>query len=127
MRLSPQSKPTPPCILLTTPLLMVALGIILPSIPQLIYELTGGSVAEAAVIGNWLVFSYSLMQFIFGPVLGNLSDRFGRRPILLISLLGLTADYLLMGFAPVIAFLFIGRILSGIAGAAVATATAYIA
>jgi DHA1 family tetracycline resistance protein-like MFS transporter len=127
MPVSPQSKLTLACILLTILLDMVGLGIILPVLPQLIDELTGGSVAQAAVIGGWLVFSYSLMQFIFGPVLGNLSDRFGRRPILLISLLGLTADYLIMGFAPVIAFLFIGRVLSGIAGAAVATATAYIA
>ena len=127
MPVSPQSTLTLACILLTILLDMVGLGIILPVLPQLIDELTGGSVAEAAVIGGYLVFAYSLMQFIFGPVLGNLSDRFGRRPIILISLLGLTADYLLMGFAPVIAFLFIGRILSGISGAAVATATAYIA
>jgi MFS transporter, DHA1 family, tetracycline resistance protein len=124
---SPQSRLTLACILLTILLDMVGLGIILPVLPQLLFELTGGSVAEAAVIGGYLVFSYSLMQFIFGPVLGNLSDRFGRRPVILISLLGLTADYLIMGFAPIIAFLFIGRILSGISGAAVATATAYIA
>jgi len=114
-------------ILVTILLDMVGLGIILPVLPELLEELTGGSVAEAAVIGGYLVFAYALMQFLFGPVLGNLSDRFGRRPVLLISLVGLTLDYLLMGFAPIIAFLFIGRILSGISGAAVATATAYIA
>lgn len=127
MAVNPQSRLTLACILLTILLDMLGYGIVLPVLPELIESLTGGSIAQAAVIGGWLVFSYSLMQFIFGPVLGNLSDRFGRRPIILISLVGLTLDYLIMGFAPVIAFLFIGRILAGISGAAVATATAYIA
>ena len=127
MAVSPQSNLTLACILLTILLDMVGLGIILPVLPQLIGELTGGSIADAAVIGGYLVFAYSLMQFIFGPVLGNLSDQFGRRPILLISLVGLTIDYLMMGFAPIVAFLFIGHTISGISGAAVATATAYIA
>ena len=63
--------------------------------------------------GGYLVFVYALMQFLFSPVLGNLSDRFGRRPVLLLSLIGLTADYTLMGFAPVIGYLYIGRVLSG--------------
>ena len=106
---------------------MVGLGIILPVLPQLILELTGESIARSAVVGGYLVFVYAFLQFIFSPVLGNLSDRYGRRPILLLSLLGLTADYLLMGFAPTIGWLFLGRALAGISGAAVATATAYIA
>jgi DHA1 family tetracycline resistance protein-like MFS transporter len=127
MPVSPQSRLTLACILLTILLDMLGYGIILPVLPNLIEELTGGSVAHAAVIGGYLVFSYSLMQFLFGPALGNLSDRFGRRPVILISLVGLTLDYLIMGFAPVVAFLFLGRVLSGISGAAVATATAYIA
>ena len=127
MSVSPQSTLTLACILLTILLDMVGLGIILPVLPQLIGELTGGSVAEAAVIGGYMVFFYSLMQFIFGPVLGNLSDQFGRRPILLISLVGLTVDYLIMGFAPAVIYLFIGHTIAGISGAAVATATAYIA
>ena len=127
MPVSPQSRLTLACILLTILLDMLGYGIILPVLPHLIEELTGGSVAHAAVIGGYLVFAYSLMQFLFGPMLGNLSDRFGRRPVILISLVGLTLDYLIMGFAPVVAFLFLGRILSGISGAAVATATAYIA
>lgn len=127
MKVSPNSNLTVACILLTILLDMLGYGIILPVLPELIEELTGGSVADAAVVGGYLVFSYSLMQFLFGPLLGNLSDRFGRRPIILISLLGLTADYMMMGFAPIIAFVFFGRILSGISGAAVATATAYIA
>ncbi|HHY48901.1 MAG TPA: TCR/Tet family MFS transporter [Alphaproteobacteria bacterium] len=127
MPVSPQSNLTLACILLTILLDMVGLGIILPVLPQLINGMTGGTVAEAAVIGGWLVFAYSLMQFIFGPVLGNLSDQFGRRPILLVSLIGLTVDYTIMGFAPAVIYLFIGHTIAGISGAAVATATAYIA
>ncbi len=114
-------------ILITILLDMVGLGIILPVLPQLILELTGETIARSAVVGGYLVFVYALLQFLFSPVLGNLSDRFGRRPILLLSLLGLTADYLLMGFAPTLGWLFVGRALAGISGAAVATATAYIA
>lgn len=106
---------------------MVGVGIILPVLPQLLEDLTGGSVAQAAVIGGWLVFTYAFMQFVFSPVLGNLSDRFGRRPILLLSLTGLTLDYLLMSMAPFVWYLFVGRIISGAAGASVGTATAYMA
>ncbi|MEO8759107.1 MAG: TCR/Tet family MFS transporter, partial [Devosia sp.] len=115
------------CILVTILLDMVGYGIIVPVLPQLIRDLTGGGVAEAAVFGGWLVFVYASMQFIFSPILGNLSDRFGRRPVLLGSLLGLTFDYSMMGFAPFVWYLFIGRFVSGVAGAAVATATAYMA
>lgn len=114
-------------ILVTILLDMIGLGIILPVLPNLILELTGDTVANAAVVGGYLVFVYALMQFVFSPILGNLSDRFGRRPVLLLSLLGLTFDYLLMGFAPTLAWLFVGRVLAGISGAAVSTATAYIA
>jgi DHA1 family tetracycline resistance protein-like MFS transporter len=127
MKPETRSRLTLICILVTILLDMVGLGIIVPVLPELIEQVSGGNVTQAAVTGGYLVFIYALMQFIFSPVLGNLSDRFGRRPVLLLSLLGLTADYLLMGFAPVIGFLYLGRILSGISGAAVATATAYIA
>ncbi len=127
MSVSPQSKLTLACVLVTILLDMLGYGIILPVLPELIGQLTGGSVAHAAVIGGYLVFAYSLMQFLFGPALGNLSDRFGRRPIILISLAGLTIDYTIMGFAPSILFLFIGHTIAGISGASVATATAYIA
>lgn len=127
MAVKKESPLTLICILITILLDMVGVGIIVPVLPELIEELTGGSVAQAAVIGGWLVFVYAFMQFIFSPVLGNLSDRFGRRPVLLASLLGLTFDYLMMGFAPFVWYLFIGRVVSGIAGAAVATATAYMA
>ncbi|MEO9297417.1 TCR/Tet family MFS transporter [Devosia alba] len=122
-----RSKLTLACILTTILLDMIGVGIIVPVLPELLEELTGGSVANAAVIGGYLVFAYAFMQFVFSPVLGNLSDRFGRRPVLLLSLLGLTFDYLMMSIAPVVWYLFIGRIIAGVAGAAVATATAYMA
>lgn len=115
------------CILITILLDMVGYGIIVPVLPELLKELTGGSVAQAAVIGGWLVFLYASIQFISSPILGNLSDRYGRRPVLLLALVGLTFDYTVMGFAPVVWYLFIGRFVSGVAGASVATATAYMA
>ncbi|WP_052726367.1 TCR/Tet family MFS transporter [Devosia epidermidihirudinis] len=127
MQAAARSRLTLTCILVTILLDMIGVGIIVPVLPELLEELTGGSVADAAVIGGYLVFTYAFMQFVFSPVLGNLSDRFGRRPVLLCSLLGLTFDYLMMSIAPVVWYLFIGRIIAGVAGAAVATATAYMA
>ncbi len=114
-------------ILFTILLDLIGFGIILPVLPSLITELTTLSTAKSAAIAGYLIVSYALMQFLFSPLLGNLSDRFGRRPILLFSLIGLTIDYLIMGFAPSLGWLFVGRILAGIAGATVGTATAYIA
>ena len=102
-------------------------GIIIPVLPRLIEQLTGGGITTAAIYGGWLTISYSVMQFIGAPVLGGLSDRFGRRPILLASLLGLGLDYIFLAFAPTIAWLFIGRIIAGITGASFTTAMAYIA
>ena len=127
MPLARNSNLTLGFILVTILLDMVGLGIILPVLPQLILELTGEGIARSAVIGGYLVFVYALLQFLFSPVLGNLSDRFGRRPVLLLSLVGLTCDYLIMGFAPTLGWLFVGRAMAGVSGAAVATATAYIA
>jgi DHA1 family tetracycline resistance protein-like MFS transporter len=127
MQAATRSRLTLACILLTILLDMIGVGIIVPVLPKLLEELTGGGIADAAVIGGYLVFVYASMQFIFSPILGNLSDRFGRRPVLLCSLLGLTFDYLMMSIAPVVWYLFIGRVIAGIAGAAVATATAYMA
>ncbi|WP_108458956.1 MFS transporter [Devosia naphthalenivorans] len=127
MQAATRSRLTLTCILVTILLDMIGVGIIVPVLPELLEDLTGGSVANAAVIGGYLVFTYAFMQFVFSPVLGNLSDRFGRRPILLCSLLGLTFDYLMMSIAPVVWYLFIGRVIAGIAGAALATATAYMA
>ncbi|SEB19324.1 TCR/Tet family MFS transporter [Pedobacter hartonius] len=102
-------------------------GIIIPVLPRLIEELTGGGISVAAVYGGWLTISYSTMQFIGAPVLGGLSDRFGRRPVLLASLLGLGLDYVFLAFAPTIVWLFVGRIVAGITGASFTTAMAYIA
>lgn len=127
MQAATRSRLTLTCILVTILLDMIGVGIIVPVLPELLEELTGGSVAQAAVIGGYLVFAYAFMQFVFSPVLGNLSDRYGRRPVLLASLLGLTFDYLMMSIAPFVWYLFIGRIIAGIAGAALATATAYMA
>jgi DHA1 family tetracycline resistance protein-like MFS transporter len=102
-------------------------GIIIPVLPKLIEELTGGGLSLAAVYGGWLTISYSVMQFISAPILGGLSDRFGRRPVLLASLFGLGIDYIFLAFAPTIAWLFVGRIFAGITGASFTTAMAYIA
>jgi MFS transporter, DHA1 family, tetracycline resistance protein len=106
---------------------VIGFGIIIPILPDLIKELTGGSLSDASKYGGWLMFAFATAQFIFSPVLGNLSDRFGRRPILLISLFGFSLDYLLLAFAPNITWLFVGRILAGIMGASFTTAGAYIA
>lgn len=105
----------------------IGFGIIIPIIPNLIKELSGAGVSEASTIGGWLLFLYALMQFIFAPVLGGLSDKFGRRPVLLISLIGLGLDYFLLAFAPNLAWLVVGRIIAGICGASFSTAAAYIA
>jgi DHA1 family tetracycline resistance protein-like MFS transporter len=106
---------------------ITGLGIIIPIMPALIQELIGGDLSQAATYGGWLMFSYAVMQFFFSPILGNLSDRYGRRPILLLSLLGLGVDYLVLAVAPTIGWLFVGRIMAGISGASITTATAYIA
>ncbi len=106
---------------------VIGLGIIIPVVPKLIAELINGDLSTASRYGGWLMFSYAFMQFSFAPVLGNLSDRYGRRPVLLISLFGFALNYLLLAYAPTIGWLFIGRILSGILGGSMTTASAYIA
>src|SRR5580698_7772419 len=105
----------------------IGLGIIIPVTPKLITELTGQGMSEAARWGGWLFFVYALMQFFCAPAIGNLSDRFGRRPVLIASLGMLGIDYLITAMAPTILWLFIARFLSGIAGAAYPIANAYIA
>jgi MFS transporter, DHA1 family, tetracycline resistance protein len=105
----------------------IGFGIILPVLPRLIMQLAGVGIDRAARYGGWLSFVYALMQFFCAPVLGNLSDRFGRRPVLLFSVLALGIDYLIMGFAPVISWLFLGRMIAGIAGASFTPAYAYVA
>ena len=106
---------------------IIGWGIIIPVIPSLIKELIHGDISEAAKYGGWLTFSYAITQFIFAPIVGNLSDKFGRRPILLISLFVFSLDYMLLAFAPTITWLFVGRILAGITGASITTDSAYIA
>ena len=105
----------------------MGIGIILPVMPDLIRELTDLPLGAAALWGGYLSFVYALMQFAFGPTLGNLSDRFGRRPVLLVSLFALAVDYVIMGFAPTLWLLFAGRALAGVAGATYSTANAFMA
>jgi DHA1 family tetracycline resistance protein-like MFS transporter len=102
-------------------------GIIIPVVPELIQNLEHCTISQASTYGGLLLFAYATMQFVFAPILGNLSDKYGRRPILLFSLFGFGLDYLLTGFAPSILWLFIGRTIAGITGASFATAGAYIA
>ena len=106
---------------------VIGLGMIIPVMPKLISEMIHGSFSEAAKYGGWLMFAYAIMQFVFAPVLGNLSDRYGRRPVLLISLFGLGVDYLFLALAPTVAWLFVGRVIAGICGASFTTGQAYIA
>ncbi|MBJ7428871.1 MAG: TCR/Tet family MFS transporter [Bacteroidia bacterium] len=106
---------------------VIGLGIIIPVVPKLIEKLTGEGISEASRYGGWLVFCFAIMQFLFSPILGGLSDRFGRRPVLLLSLLGLGLDYILHAYAPTITWLFVGRLIAGVMGASFTTATAYIA
>ena len=106
---------------------VMGLAIIIPVIPNLLKELGNVDYSTASEINGWLTFTYASMQILFSSVMGNLSDRYGRRPILLISLLGFSVDYLFMAFAPTVFWLFIGRTIAGITGATMATATAYIA
>jgi len=114
-------------IFITILLDVIGIGIIIPVIPKLLEDLLKADITEAAKIGGWLAFAYAFTQFIFAPVVGNLSDKFGRRPILLVSLIAFTFDYLLLAVAPTITLVFIGRIIAGITGASISTATAYIA
>lgn len=114
-------------IFLTLLIDITGLGIIIPVVPKLITELTGEGLSIASEYGGWLTFTYAIMQFVCAPILGNLSDRYGRRPVLLIALFGLGIDYLFLAFAPNIFWLFVGRLIAGIAGASFTTATAYIA
>ena len=114
-------------ILITLFLDVLGLGIVIPILPELIKTFVGGSSVLAARYFGLIAAVYALMQFFFAPLLGALSDRFGRRPILLISLFGLGVDYIILSFAPNLSWLVVGRIVAGIAGASITTANAYIA
>lgn len=106
---------------------VIGIGIIIPVVPKLIAELIHGDINEASRWGGWLMSSYAIVQFLFAPVIGGLSDRFGRRPVLLASLFGFGIDYLFLAFAPTIFWLFVGRIIAGFLGASFTTGGAYIA
>jgi MFS transporter, DHA1 family, tetracycline resistance protein len=114
-------------IFVTVVIDVLAMGIVIPVLPRLIESFEGGNTALAAETYGLFGTAWGLMQFIFMPVMGALSDRFGRRPVILISCLGLGLDYLLMALAPDLSWLFVGRVISGITAASFGTAFAYIA
>jgi MFS transporter, DHA1 family, tetracycline resistance protein len=128
-------EPTPPAprraafafVFVTVLLDMFAIGMIIPVLPRLVEDFMGGDTARAATIYGIFGTAWALMQFLFMPVLGSLSDRIGRRPIILLSNFGLGLDYILMAVAPSVGWLFVGRVISGITAASVSTAGAYIA
>lgn len=106
---------------------ILGIGIIIPVLPELIKEFLGGDVAQAGRYYGVIISIYATMQFLCAPILGALSDRYGRRPIILASVFGLAVDYLIQGWAPSISWLFLGRVIAGIMGASITTANAYIA
>ncbi|HUE40840.1 MAG TPA: TCR/Tet family MFS transporter [Chthoniobacterales bacterium] len=114
-------------ILVTVTLDILAMGLIIPVLPKLILDFLGGRMTDAATWSARFAVVFALMQFVFSPVLGVLSDRFGRRPIILLSNLGLGLDYVVMAMAPTIGWLFLGRVISGITTSSIPTAMAYIA
>ncbi|GAA5510219.1 TCR/Tet family MFS transporter [Novipirellula caenicola] len=127
-RLPPQKrKAAIAFILLTLFIDILGIGIVIPVLPELIQELIGADESGASFYVGVIGAIYALMQFLFAPILGALSDRFGRRPILLVSLFGLGVDFLIQGFAPNIWWLLVGRLLAGVMGASITTANAYIA
>jgi len=123
----PKKNPALVFIFITLLIDITGLGIIIPVVPNLIRELTGGTLSEASMYGGWMLFAYAFMQFICAPIIGGLSDRYGRRPVLLASLFGFGVDYIFLAFAPTLAWLFLGRIIAGIMGASFTTGAAYIA
>jgi DHA1 family tetracycline resistance protein-like MFS transporter len=114
-------------ILVTVTLDVLAMGLIIPVLPKLILDFLGGRMTSAADWNGWFALVFALMQFFFSPLLGVLSDQFGRRPVILLSNLGLGLDYVVMALAPTIGWLFLGRIISGITTSSIPTAMAYIA
>jgi DHA1 family tetracycline resistance protein-like MFS transporter len=114
-------------IFVTVLLDMLALGVVIPILPKLIESFVANDTATAARIFGVFGTAWALMQFVFSPLLGSLSDRFGRRPVVLLSNFGLAADYVLMALAPSLSWLFVGRVISGITSASISTAFAYIA
>lgn len=122
-----ERKPALVFIFITLFLDILGIGLIVPILPKLVEHFVSGSVAAASHTYGLLAALYALMQFVFAPLLGSLSDRYGRRPVILGSLFGSGLDYLLLAFAPNLAWFFVGRIIAGITGANFSAATAYIA
>jgi len=116
-----------PFVLMTVMIDAIGIGIIIPVFPDLMLEVSGGTIADAALWGGSLAAAFAIMQLLCSPTVGNLSDRFGRRPVLLVSLLVLGIDYIIMGIAHTLWLLFLGRIVGGIAASTPATAAAFIA
>lgn len=114
-------------IFLTLVIDIMGFGLIIPVLPGLITEITGKTVSEASSIGSFMILAYAGMQFLCAPIMGNLSDMYGRRPILLASIAAFAVDYIILGFAGTISIFFVGRIIAGITGASITTAMAYIA
>ncbi|CAA0126046.1 Tetracycline resistance protein, class C [Halioglobus japonicus] len=114
-------------IFITVLLDSIGFGIIMPVVPQLIMDISNDTLTHAALTSGFLMFAFASMQFISSPLLGNLSDRFGRRPVLLFSLLAMGLNYLLMGWAPTLLWLFVGRIIGGISASTYGIANAYVA
>lgn len=114
-------------VMITVFLDMMGFGLIMPVLPALIREVGDVDLAHASIIGGWMFFAFSFTQFVFSPLMGNLSDRYGRRPLLLIAIFGLWVDYLFSAFAPSIFWLFIGRAVAGLCGSSWVIANAYIA
>lgn len=120
-------KPALVFIFITLFLDILGIGLVVPILPKLVEQMAESGVASASFVYGWLAGLYALMQFLFAPVIGNLSDRFGRRPVILLSLFGSGLDYFLLAWAPTLPWFFLGRILSGISGANYSAAVAYIA
>jgi DHA1 family tetracycline resistance protein-like MFS transporter len=122
-------KPALGFIFVTLLIDVTGFGIIIPVVPKLIQDLSGPgtSISTAATYGGWLISAYAIAQFFCAPIMGGLSDRFGRRPVLLLSLFGFGVDYLVTVLAPTVGWLFVGRAVAGVMGASFTTAGAYIA
>ena len=125
--MSEKRTPAITFIFITIVIDVLGIGIIIPVLPKLLMTLTNTGFSEASRYSGLLMAAYAIMQFLFSPVLGGLSDMYGRRPVILASLFGFFLDYLLLIYAPTLGWLFLGRILAGITGASFTTATAYIA
>lgn len=114
-------------IIITVAIDSIGFGIVIPVLPQLIKTLTGDNMSDTSYTIGWLWFAYAVMQFVCAPIVGNLSDRYGRRPVLLLALAALGIDYFVMASAPTLAWLFVGRAIAGMAGSTYSTANAYVA